>query len=137
MNDPMTDRTLTADDVRAKVFTTGRLREGYDLAEVDVFLNEVAASLRRLHQENAHLKGLVADPKTATLLIVNAREQAETIISEAQDRARALEEETRERLRRATDILAEAHTAGVRELDRWRTGLEDQLAQIKDAVATS
>jgi len=36
---------LTPQDVESKTFTPVRLREGYDMAEVDQFLDEVAASL--------------------------------------------------------------------------------------------
>ena len=39
---------LTPDDVRAKRFACTRLREGYDMAEVDDFLDEVEAELARL-----------------------------------------------------------------------------------------
>jgi DivIVA domain-containing protein len=36
---------LTPADIRNKVFTTVRLREGYDLAQVDTFLDQVEATL--------------------------------------------------------------------------------------------
>lgn len=39
--------TLTPEDVETKTFTPVRLREGYDMAEVDHFLDEVVATLRR------------------------------------------------------------------------------------------
>lgn len=39
--------TLTPEDVESKTFTPVRLREGYDMAEVDHFLDEVVATLRR------------------------------------------------------------------------------------------
>ncbi len=39
---------LTPEDVEAKTFTPVRLREGYDMAEVDSFLDEVASSLKVL-----------------------------------------------------------------------------------------
>jgi DivIVA domain-containing protein len=42
---------LTPDDVRNKRFTPVRLREGYDMAEVDAFLDEVEAELIRLAEE--------------------------------------------------------------------------------------
>lgn len=44
---------LTPDDVRKKRFTPVRLREGYDMAEVDAFLDEVEAELIRLAEEGA------------------------------------------------------------------------------------
>ena len=39
---------LTPEDVQNKQFTTVRLREGYDMQEVDEFLDEVEAELVRL-----------------------------------------------------------------------------------------
>lgn len=39
---------LTPEDVESKTFTPVRLREGYDMAEVDQFLDEVASSLKTL-----------------------------------------------------------------------------------------
>lgn len=47
---------LTPDDVDNKRFTPVRLREGYDMGEVDQFLDEVAAEMRRLNQENDDLR---------------------------------------------------------------------------------
>ena len=44
---------LTPDDVRNKRFTPLRLREGYDMAEVDAFLDEVEAELIRLAEEGS------------------------------------------------------------------------------------
>ncbi len=42
---------VTPEDVQKKTFTPVRLREGYDMGEVDQFLDEVEAELTRLHQE--------------------------------------------------------------------------------------
>nr|MDQ4008949.1 DivIVA domain-containing protein [Actinomycetota bacterium] len=47
---------LTPEDVRSKRFTPVRLREGYDMGEVDQFLDEVEAELERLYQENNDLR---------------------------------------------------------------------------------
>ena len=48
---------LTPEDVRNKRFTPVRLREGYDMGEVDQFLDEVEAELERLTRENDDLRG--------------------------------------------------------------------------------
>ncbi|HEX2176770.1 MAG TPA: DivIVA domain-containing protein [Nocardioidaceae bacterium] len=50
---------LTPEDVRSKRFTPVRLREGYDMGEVDQFLDEVEAELERLTQENNDLRAKV------------------------------------------------------------------------------
>jgi DivIVA domain-containing protein len=39
---------LTPEDVRAKTFHTHRLIEGYDMAEVDDFLDRIHDTIRRL-----------------------------------------------------------------------------------------
>src|SRR6478752_7327334 len=47
---------LTPEDVSNKRFTPVRLREGYDMGEVDQFLDEVEAELARLTKENEALR---------------------------------------------------------------------------------
>jgi DivIVA domain-containing protein len=51
---------LTPEDVSNKRFTPVRLREGYDMGEVDQFLDEVEAELARLTQENEDLRAKLA-----------------------------------------------------------------------------
>jgi DivIVA domain-containing protein len=48
---------LTPEDVSNKRFTPVRLREGYDMGEVDQFLDEVESELSRLTRENEDLRG--------------------------------------------------------------------------------
>jgi len=52
---------LTPEDVRNKLFTTVRLREGYEQTEVDEFLDEVEAELTRLLAENDDLRAKAGD----------------------------------------------------------------------------
>jgi DivIVA domain-containing protein len=47
---------LTPEDVSNKRFTPVRLREGYDMGEVDQFLDEVESELSRLTKENDDLR---------------------------------------------------------------------------------
>ncbi|WP_310526113.1 DivIVA domain-containing protein [Nocardioides sp.] len=47
---------LTPEDVSNKRFTPVRLREGYDMGEVDQFLDEVESELARLTKENEDLR---------------------------------------------------------------------------------
>ena len=51
---------LTPEDVSNKRFTPVRLREGYDMGEVDQFLDEVEAELARLIKENDDLREKLA-----------------------------------------------------------------------------
>jgi DivIVA domain-containing protein len=57
--------TLTPEDVHKKTFTPVRLREGYDMGEVDQFLDEVEAELTRLHGENDELRSRLGDSSAA------------------------------------------------------------------------
>ena len=47
---------LTPEDVSNKRFTPVRLREGYDMGEVDQFLDEVESELERMIKENDDLR---------------------------------------------------------------------------------
>lgn len=51
---------LTPEDVSNKRFSAVRLREGYEMSEVDQFLDEVEAELARLHRENDDLRAQLA-----------------------------------------------------------------------------
>lgn len=51
--------TMTPESVRNKQFETVRLREGYDMGEVDLFLDQVEHELERLTNENASLRARI------------------------------------------------------------------------------
>lgn len=74
---------LTPEDVRNKRFTPVRLREGYDMGEVDQFLDEVEAELERLTVENDELRAKVAAASsgepTGIIPAVTAQRPAPTI----------------------------------------------------------
>jgi len=55
---------LTPEDVSNKRFTPVRLREGYDMGEVDQFLDEVEAELARLTRENDDLRQKLSAAQT-------------------------------------------------------------------------
>src|SRR3954454_4336403 len=55
---------LTPEDVSNKRFTPVRLREGYDMGEVDQFLDEVEAELARLTRENDDLRTKLSAAQT-------------------------------------------------------------------------
>src|SRR3954471_8131706 len=55
---------LTPEDVSNKRFTPVRLREGYDMGEVDQFLDEVEAELARLTKENDDLRTKLSAAQT-------------------------------------------------------------------------
>ncbi|MGV9266953.1 DivIVA domain-containing protein [Kitasatospora sp. NPDC003701] len=51
---------LTLADLRARTFSTVRLREGYDEGEVDEFIDLAEAELTRLLRENENLRAAIA-----------------------------------------------------------------------------
>jgi DivIVA domain-containing protein len=57
---------LTPEDVSNKRFTPVRLREGYDMGEVDQFLDEVEAELARLTKENDDLRTKLSAAQTGS-----------------------------------------------------------------------
>lgn len=65
---------LTADDILNKKFTATKFREGYDVVEVDDFLDEVLQTLRDLQGENEGLKAKLAksEQRVAELSRANA-----------------------------------------------------------------
>ena len=76
---------LTPEDVSNKRFTPVRLREGYDMGEVDQFLDEVEAELARLTKENDDLRaklsaaqsGAASAPAPATTSFAQPEQEPE------------------------------------------------------------
>ncbi|SDC72976.1 DivIVA domain-containing protein [Sanguibacter gelidistatuariae] len=69
---------LTADDVLTKKFPATKFREGYDVVEVDDFLDEVLNTLRELYAENDDLKAKLeaSERRVAELSRANAQQSA-------------------------------------------------------------
>ena len=68
---------LTPEDVSNKRFTPVRLREGYDMGEVDQFLDEVEAELARLTRENDDLRSKLASAQQGGTAAAQAPPPAE------------------------------------------------------------
>ena len=109
---------LTPEDVSNKRFTPVRLREGYDMGEVDQFLDEVEAELARLTRENDDLrqklqaaqqgggaapvpeKPVAKEPepvKAPERLEAEAKVKSERMEADARTRSQMLDSETAER----------------------------------------
>ncbi|WP_431898503.1 DivIVA domain-containing protein [Nonomuraea sp. bgisy101] len=129
---------LTASAVHHQVFSVVRLREGYDLAEVDAFLTRVETSLAQLWNDNTHLREqlaawLAAEPapspngaaarRDAEELITSAQQQAHEILQEARARAQTLHDEAQQ----AARALREQAHAPYRHLVEYHLG---QLAGL-------
>jgi DivIVA domain-containing protein len=141
---------LTPEDVQNKRFTHTRLKSGYDEDEVDSFLDEVEAEMRRLVAENTSLRAAASaapaaaavaapaaparaeDPnETALRTLTLAQRTAEEAISQA--KAEAEQVVTAARAHASTierDATAE-HAKKVGELERQRSAIEAQLADLR------
>ena len=80
---------LTPEDVRNKRFTAVRHREGYDMGEVDQFLDEIEVEFERLISENDELRAKLAasahaEPTAAIAAIDAPEEIAEVEAIEAE-----------------------------------------------------
>jgi DivIVA domain-containing protein len=139
---------LTPEDVRNKQFSTAK-RKGYEMDEVDSFLDQVELELGNLARENAELKGRVAAAEQAAALaaaappvpaapvapvappVQDVNEQAVAMLALAQKTA----EEHKSRAKAEADnLLASAH-AKVAELERAgaaeRAGLERRVEELR------
>ncbi len=87
---------LTPEDVSNKRFTPVRLREGYDMGEVDAFLDEVEAELTRMHKENDDLRSKLEAATNGAVAVPAPRE-------EEPDEPRAKEPEKAEEPEKASE----------------------------------
>ncbi|GAA0396811.1 hypothetical protein GCM10009530_55490 [Microbispora corallina] len=130
--------------VRNQVFSVVRLREGYDLAEVDTFLGLVEITLTTLVHDNEDLRGRLraavqagrqARTESATAgrvveiaheaaerVVTLARQEAEAILAEARQQAEGLE---RESLERAVALQREVRQSQREALDRRIDDLQE------------
>ena len=124
---------LTPEDVLNKNFTATQFRRGYDEQEVDDFLDEVVAELRRLGGENTDLRrklesggarpavaagasaasaqAVEAAEKDAAQRIAKAKADAEKIEAEAAQRIAAANEQVQEATARANEAQGAASAA--------------------------
>jgi DivIVA domain-containing protein len=66
---------LTPEQVINKTFQPTKFREGYDQEEVDLFLDEVVAELRRLHAENEDLRQQLSEAGVAAPASLGAEDE--------------------------------------------------------------
>lgn len=145
---------ITAQDIREKTFEKSRLN-GYDMASVDDFLEELADDITASQKENAVLKSkmkvlvdkieeyraneealnmaILSAQKLAVQIENEARQRASAMLAEADEQVRAkvgsIEEETANQERR----LAEAKAATAKYFDSVRALCNAQLQNL-DAI---
>src|SRR4051794_8326505 len=147
---------LTPEDVQNKRFSTVRFKEGYDEEEVDAFLDEVEAELRRLLGENSDLRSHPAaaapaaapvaaapaapvqpaapaeEPSEAALrTLLLAQRTADEAIAQAKQEAEQIVASAKVR---AASIESEAqtqHAQAMGGLQRQRSTLEAQIEELR------
>ena len=159
-DDEVTSMPLTPEDVQNKRFSTVRFKEGYDKEEVDAFLDEVEAELRRLLGENSDLRRRAAaacaaaagaaaavaappararreEPQEAALrtLLLAQRTADEAI---ARPSARPTRSSPRRRRRPSLDAsrgAARSTRQAMADLQRQRDALEAQIEELRGVRA--
>jgi len=115
-----------------KQFGTTRLKEGYDQDEVDNFLDEVAAELRRLQQELAKAREentiLRRRPTEAPTVAMQQPPSvvAEKLLQAAEEAARSYEAEAKAK---ADEIVREAGAQGARVVEEAQAAAEKIKAE--------
>ncbi|MCU0266889.1 MAG: DivIVA domain-containing protein [Actinomycetia bacterium] len=149
---------LTPEDVRNKQFSTVRLREGYEMDEVDAFLDEVEAELTRLLRENEDLHARLAAaarqpvappapaveapaPPPAPVPVAAAAAAAAPAVAPTDSAVRMLElaqrtadEHVAQAKAEADRLVSDARLEAQRvthDLEREHTALEAKVAELK------
>jgi DivIVA domain-containing protein len=152
---------LTPEDVQKKQFSTVRFKEGYDEEEVDAFLDEVEAELRRLLADNQSLSrvaqaapGAPAAPapaaptpaapapaaptapsedpsETALRTLLLAQRTADEAIAQAKAEAEQVVAQARTRAGSIESEAQQQNAAAMAELQRQRETFERQIDNLR------
>lgn len=150
---------LTPEDVVNKRFQTTKFREGYDQDEVDDFLDEVVAELRRLTHENEDLRQRLASADqsapvatAAAPLIVEetpvpvaatpAAPVVESVELDSENATNLLqlarrlhEEHVREGIQKRDALIAEAQATATRLITDAEASQRQQMQQLEQQKA--
>ena len=155
--------SLTPSEVHNRKFThypKSSLREGYDVGEVDTFLDQVEATLVDLHARNDELERQLevarsspsgtsapagpgpaaqeADPGSSAMkLLQHAQRTADAAVAEAREEAERLLAQAREAVDRQRVELAEARRTSLGELQRERDALLAGVEELRAFEARS
>ena len=138
---------VTAQDIQEKAFE--KATRGYNMDQVDEFLDELAADFTALAKENAALKGkmkmlvqkvdeyrqtedsmrlaLLSAQKLSSQIESEARERADATVAEAQEYAERLTRQTADSIANEGAKLEEAKKATSRFFDHMRTVCQKQI----------
>ena len=138
---------MTAQDIQEKAFE--KASRGYNMDQVDEFLDELAAEIGSLNAENAALKGklkvlvqkvdeyrqtedsmrlaLMSAQKFSAQLESEAKERADATVAEAQEYADRITRQAADSIANEQAKLDEAKKATSRFFDHMRTVCEKQI----------
>ena len=139
---------ITAQDIQEKTFE--KAFNGYNMGQVDEFLDEMAAEITAMAKENAALKGkmrvlvekveeyrqtedsmrlaLLSAQKLSAQIESEAREKADAVMAEAQQASDRLTRAAREGIANEEAKLAEAKKVTEKFFEHMRTVCEKQIA---------
>ena len=132
---------ITAQDIREKTFEKSRMN-GYDMASVDDFLEELAEDIGAAQKENAVLKSKMkvlvdkieeyrANEEALNMAILSAQKLAVQIESEARQRAAAMIEDAERQVKAKVGSIQEQTAAEERRLNDAQTATKIFLDKAK------
>lgn len=132
---------ITAQDIREKTFEKSRMN-GYDMASVDDFLEELAEDISASQKENAVLKSKMkvlvdkieeyrANEEALNMAILSAQKLAVQIESEARQRAAAMIEDAERQVKAKVGSIQEQTAAEERRLSDAQTATKIFLDKAK------
>ena len=133
---------ITAQDIREKTFEKSRMN-GYDMASVDDFLEELAEDIGASQKENAVLKSKMkvlvdkieeyrANEEALNMAILSAQKLAVQIESEARQRAAAMIEDAERQVKAKVGSIQEQTAAEERRLADAQTAAKIFLDRAKE-----
>jgi len=133
---------ITAQDIREKTFEKSRMN-GYDMASVDDFLEELAEDISSSQKENAVLKSKMkvlvdkieeyrANEEALNMAILSAQKLAVQIESEARQRAAAMIEDAERQVKAKVGSIQEQTAAEERRLSDAQTATKIFLDKAKE-----
>ena len=133
---------ITAQDIREKTFEKSRMN-GYDMASVDDFLEELAEDISASQKENAVLKSKMkvlvdkieeyrANEEALNMAILSAQKLAVQIESEARQRAAAMIEDAERQVKAKVGSIQEQTAAEERRLADAQTAAKIFLDKAKE-----
>ena len=133
---------ITAQDIREKTFEKSRMN-GYDMASVDDFLEELAEDIGASQKENAVLKSKMkvlvdkieeyrANEEALNMAIISAQKLAVQIESEARQRAAAMIEDAERQVKAKVGSIQEQTAAEERRLADAQTAAKIFLDKAKE-----